>query len=142
MKTLSITKKQAEEGSKWLLVDATDVPVGRLATKVATLLRGKHKPNYTPHINCGDFVVVINADKVKFTGNKESQKKYFRYSGYIGGIKGIVAEDLKEKNPVQIIESAVKGMIRRGALGHQIWKRLKVYKGAEHPHVAQNPIKV
>lgn len=142
MKTLSITKKQAEEGSKWLLVDAADVPVGRLATKVATLLRGKHKPNYTPHINCGDFVIVINADKVKFTGNKESQKKYFRYTGYIGGIKGVVAEDLKEKNPVQIIESAVKGMISRGALGHQIWKRLKVYKGAEHPHAAQNPSKV
>lgn len=142
MKTLSISKKQAQEESKWLLVDATDLPVGRLATKVATLLRGKHKPTYTPHINCGDFVVVINADKVKFTGNKESQKRYFRYTGYAGGIKGIVAEDLKEKNPVEIITSAVKGMVRRGALGHQIWKRLKVYKGADHPHAAQNPVRV
>ena len=102
-------------------------------------MRGKHKPTFTPHVDCGDFVIVLNAKSVVLKGNKETQKKYYRHTGYAGGIKEVTPEKLRESKPERIIELAVKGMVKRGALGHQIIKKLKVYPGAEHPHKAQNP---
>lgn len=138
-KTYVQTKADAQASASWHLVDATDIPVGRLASEVATLIRGKHKATYTPFLNCGDFVVVINAEKVRLTGKKSQEKIYWHHTGYAGGAKGIPADVMRARNPERIIESAVRGMIRRGALGHQIVDRLKVYKGSEHPHAAQNP---
>ncbi|MCB0329878.1 MAG: 50S ribosomal protein L13 [Bdellovibrionales bacterium] len=134
-----MTKEDAVKGRKWHVVDATGVPLGRLATQVAHLLRGKHKPTFTPHVDCGDYVVVINASKVALKGNRLSQKKYFTHSGYIGGIKEVSAAELREKHPERMIRLAVKRMVKRGALGHQIIKKLKVYGGEEHPHSAQQP---
>lgn len=136
-KTKALTKEEALADRGWHLVDATGLPLGRLATQVAHLLRGKHKPTFTPNVDCGDHVVVINAEKVILTGNKLQQKKYFRHSGYIGGIKGTSASTMLEENPERMVTMAIKGMVKRGALGHQIIKKLKVYKGGEHPHGAQ-----
>jgi large subunit ribosomal protein L13 len=122
-----------------VIVDATNIPVGRLATRVATMIRGKHRPQYTPSVDGGDFVVVINAGKVALTGNKASQKVHFRHTGFAGGIKTETSGELRQKNPRRLIESAVIGMLPSGVLGHRMAKKLKVYPGAEHPHAAQNP---
>lgn len=124
---------------KWYVVDAKDQILGRLATKVARILRGKHKPNFTPHVDNGDFVIVLNAEHVKMTGKRENLKTYFRYSGYPGGAKTVSFKEYKQKNPQFIIEHAVKGMIPHNRLGRQILKKLKVYAGTEHPHAAQKP---
>lgn len=124
---------------KWYVVDATDKILGRLAAEVAKILRGKHKPTFTPHMDTGDHVIVINADKVKLTGKKLIQKEYFRHSGYPGGTTFTKAGELLEKNPARVVELAVYGMIPKTRLGNQIKKKLQVYAGAEHPHAAQQP---
>ena len=123
----------------WYVVDATDATLGRLSTKVATVLRGKHKPTYTPNVDCGDYVIVINAEKVRVTGKKEEQKIYKSHSGYPGGLKETTLRELRAKKPEEIIRHAVKGMMPKGKLGRQMFKKLKVYAGPEHPHTAQNP---
>lgn len=123
----------------WFVIDAKGLPIGRLATRVATLLRGKHKPLYTPHIDMGDAVVIINAAEVHATGKKEQTKFYHHHTGYPGGIKSITLEKLRAKYPERIIEYAVKRMLPKGPLGRQMFKKLHVYAGAEHPHQAQEP---
>ena len=137
MKTYSA--KPHEVDQKWLLVDAEGQTLGRMATAIATRLRGKHKPEYTPHIDTGDFVVVINADKVRVTGNKAKDKIYHSHSGFPGGLKSISFEKLLEKAPERVIKQAVKGMLPRNSLGRAMFKKLKVYADAEHPHTAQQP---
>jgi len=137
MKTL--TPKADQIKQEWLLIDAKDQVLGRLATRVATLLRGKHKPQYCPHLEVGDNVIVINAEKVSVTGNKSSQKTYGDYSGYPGGLKQTPYSHMLVSKPDQIIKRAVKGMLPKNALGRKLLKNLKVYAGAEHPHVAQKP---
>ena len=137
MKTYFATKASIDH--KWYIVDATNQVLGRLATQVAKYLRGKHKPEYTPHADVGDYIVVINADKVKVTGNKEQDKMYYRHSGYPGGIKETNLAKLRIKDARQIIEIAVKGMLPKNSLGRQMVRKLKVYHGAEHPHGAQQP---
>lgn len=139
MYTRSTTSEEAIAGRKWWVVDLANQPVGRVASKIATVLRGKHKATYTPHIDDGDFIVAINADKVKFTGNKWDDKVYYRHTGYVGGIKETTATEMLERNPTAIIEKAVKGMLPRGPLGRAQLKKLKVYTGADHPHSAQQP---
>ena len=124
---------------KWYIVDANDLVLGRLSTRIATLLRGKHRPQYSPHADCGDHVIVINAEKIRVTGNKESDKIYYRHSGYAGGLKSITLEKQREKHPERIIELAVKGMMPKGPLGRSMLKKLKVYAGEDHPHAAQQP---
>jgi large subunit ribosomal protein L13 len=124
---------------KWYIVDASDFILGRLATRIATVLRGKHRPQYTPHADCGDHVIVINAEKIRVTGNKENDKVYYRHSGYAGGLKSITLEKQREKHPERIIEAAVKGMMPKGPLGRSMLKKLKVYAGGDHPHTAQQP---
>lgn len=131
--------KPNEVERKWYLVDATDKTLGRLATEVATLLRGKHKPEYTPHVDTGDFVVVINAEKVKLSGNKWQDKVYYRHSGYTGGLKATTAAEMLQKHPTRLIEYAVKGMLPKTRLGRRQGMKLKVYAGSEHPHSAQQP---
>jgi large subunit ribosomal protein L13 len=131
--------KKGEVDRKWYVVDAKDAVLGRLATKVATYIRGKNKPIFTPHVDTGDFVIVINADKVRLTGRKMTDKFYYHHSGYIGGIKSQSAKDLIEKKPEKLIEKAVWGMLPKNRLGRAMIKKLKVYKGAEHPHKAQSP---
>jgi large subunit ribosomal protein L13 len=137
MKTYSA--KPHEIDQSWLLVDAEGQTLGRMATAIATRLRGKHKPEYTPHIDTGDFIVVINAEKVHVTGKKATDKIYHAHSGYPGGLKSISFEKLIEKSPEKIIQRAVKGMLPRTALGRAMFKKLKVYAGSEHPHSAQQP---
>ena len=143
MKALSKTTrsiKPAEVEKKWHLIDAEGLVVGRLATIVANLLRGKHKPSFTPHVDCGDHVVIINADKVKFTGNKLSDKKYYKHTGYIGGIKETTpAKILEGRFPERVIEKAVERMVPRGPLGRQQMKALHLYAGTEHPHGGTQP---
>jgi len=131
--------KVGEVEQAWYIVDAENLIVGRLASRVASVLRGKHKPAYTPHIDTGDFVVVVNADKVRFTGAKETDKKYFRHSGYPGGVTITTPKEVRVKKPTYIIEKAVKGMLPKNRLGRQMLKKLKVYAGPEHPHEAQQP---
>ncbi len=134
------TAKQADLQHDWLVVDAAGVPLGRLASTVAQLIRGKHKPTFTPHMDGGDFVVVINADKVQLTGNKLSQKHYFRHTGYMGHERFTAAKDLLAKHPDRVIEKAVFGMLPKNSLAKQkLRTKLKVYAGAEHPHAAQQP---
>jgi len=123
----------------WLVVDAEDKVLGRLASEVARRLRGKHKPEYTPHVDTGDYVIVVNADKVRVTGKKTTDKIYYRHSGYPGGIKAISFEHLREKHPERIIEKAVKGMLPRNKTSKKCLKRLTIYAGHEHPHEAQAP---
>ena len=138
MKTYSA--KPADVERKWLLVDAEDVVLGRLATVVANHLRGKHKPIYTPHIDCGDHVIVVNADKVKLTGCKRTDKVYYRHTGYPGGIKSQTAEEiLNGRFPERVVEKAVERMIPKGPLGRAQIRKLKVYAGSDHPHEAQQP---
>ena len=124
---------------RWVLVDAQGKTLGRLASEIAKILRGKHRPDYTPNMLTGDYVVVINAEKVHLTGNKLQQKTYTRYSGYPGGLKRIPASTMLERHPERIIEHAVKGMLPKGPLGRRMFKRLKVYAGEQHPHAAQKP---
>ena len=123
----------------WYVIDAEDLVLGRLATRVATVLRGKHKPTFTPHVDTGDFVVVVNAAKVQLTGNKENAKEYYRYSGYAGGLKVRTAADLRVEDPERMITQAVKGMLPKNRLARQVISKLKVYGGAEHPHSGQQP---
>ena len=129
--------KEQEINKKWYLVDARDKVVGRLASRIAHRLRGKHKPIFTPHTDTGDFIVVINADKVTFTGRKWDNKVYYRHSGYIGGLKQRRAKELLEKKPEDILRFAVKGMLPKNSLGRRQLKKLKIYAGSEHPHEAQ-----
>ena len=131
--------KPADVQRNWYVLDATGKPLGRLATEAARLLRGKHKPIFTPHIDTGDFVIIINADKIVLTGNKLEQKKYYRHSGYPGGLKTMAYKDFLAKQPEKVVEKAVKGMIPKNRLGSAIYKKLKVYAGGEHPHMAQKP---
>lgn len=134
----SIANK-AELQKDWYVVDLEDKVLGRAATEIARVLRGKHKAIFTPSVDTGDFVIVINADKVRLTGNKLTQKQYYRHSGYPGGIKSISAEKLLEKRPEEVIRKAVKGMLPKNSLGRQMFKKLKVYSNGEHPHQAQQP---
>ena len=131
--------KKGDVSRNWVLIDASDKVLGRLAADVASILRGKTKPEYTPHADVGDFVVIINAEKIKLTGNKLDQKMYYHHSGYVGGIKGKSAKQLMEKNPEEIIKHAVKGMLPKNNLGRAMYKKLKVYAGERHPHEAQMP---
>ena len=131
--------KKGDFDRKWYVVDAKDAVLGRLAVKVATYLRGKNKPVFTPNVDTGDFIIVINADKVRLTGNKQTDKMYYHHSGYVGGIKAKTAKDLLEERPEKIIEQAVWGMLPKNRLGRTMIKKLKVYRGAEHPHKAQSP---
>lgn len=124
---------------RWYVVDAEDVVLGRLSSRVAAILRGKNKPTFTPNADTGDFVIVVNADKVKVTGNKENAKVYHRYTGYIGGLKSVTLRKQREEHPERIILHAVKGMLPKGPLGRKMFKKLKVYAGPEHPHKAQQP---
>lgn len=137
MKTVSTRPQDVNHA--WFVVDAENKTLGRLATEIAHRLRGKHKAEYTPHVDTGDFIIVVNAEKVRVTGNKSSGKIYYSHSEYPGGIKSISFEDLQQKHPEQIIEKAVKGMLPRNPLGRAMFKKLKVYAGAEHPHSAQQP---
>lgn len=123
----------------WYVVDASRYTLGRLASAIAPRLRGKHKPQYTPHVDTGDYIIVINAEKVRVTGRKEEDKIYYRHSGYPGGIKSQTLREMREKHPERIIELAVKGMLPRNPLGRAVARKLKVYKGSEHPHSAQQP---
>lgn len=131
--------KPGEVQREWLLIDAENQVLGRVASKAACILRGKHKPTYTPHVDTGDFVVIINADKIRVTGNKLLAKEYYRHSGYPGGLKSETFEEAMQKHPERVIEHAVKGMLPKNTLGRAMAKKLKVYAGAEHPHMAQNP---
>lgn len=137
MKTYMAKPNRVER--KWYVVDAKGKTLGRLASEVAKILRGKHKPEYTPHIDTGDFVIVLNAAEVELTGKKLTDKFYYRHSGYPGGLKQISAGQLREKRPERMIEYAVKGMLPKGSLGRKQLKKLKVYAGSEHPHEAQQP---
>ena len=131
--------KKLKLKKKWWLIDANDIVLGRLATKVADILRGKNKAIYTPFFDCGDFVIVINAEKIKLTGAKEKQKNYFRHSGYMGGLKKISYDKMMATHPERIIIHAVRGMLPKNRLNRKIIKKLKVYTGSEHKHTAQNP---
>ena len=140
MKTYSAKPQEVDQ--QWLLIDAEGQTLGRMAPAIATRLRGKHKPEYTPHVDTGDYVVVINADKVQVTGNKARDKMYHAHSGFPGGLKSISFEKLRDKAPERVIKLAVKGMLPRTPLGRAMFKKLKVYGGAEHPHSAQQPQQV
>ena len=131
--------KPLEVEREWVLIDATDQVLGRVASVAAQILKGKHKPQYTPHVDTGDFVVVINADKIKVTGAKAADKVYYRHSGYVGGLKSETFAEAMEKHPERVIEHAVKGMLPKNTLGRAMGKKLKVYAGPEHPHAAQKP---
>lgn len=134
--------KPHEVEREWVLIDATDQVLGRVATKAATILKGKHKPQYTPHVDTGDFVVIVNADKIRVTGAKTSDKVYSRHSGFPGGLKQETFEEAMAKHPERVIEHAVKGMLPKNTLGRAMGKKLKVYAGPDHPHTAQNPRKI
>ncbi|HUP01970.1 MAG TPA: 50S ribosomal protein L13 [Gemmatimonadota bacterium] len=140
MKTQSITPEQITR--RWYLVDAEEETLGRLASRVAQILRGKHKPIYTPHLDTGDFVLVVNAEKVVLTGKKLDQKRYYRHSGYPGGLKETPVWRLLETHPERVIESAVRGMLPKGKLGRRMFRKLKVYAGPDHPHGAQQPVAI
>ena len=137
MKTFS--PKSEDINRQWIIVDADGQILGRLATLLAHRLRGKHKPEFAPHVDNGDFIVVVNCDRINVTGNKLAQKKYYRYSGYVGGLKETTLEDMLATKPQQVLMKAVKGMLPRNRLGRAMLKKLKVYAGTEHPHAAQNP---
>ena len=135
----SYIAKPQEVEHKWYVIDAKGNRLGKLASEAASILRGKKKPIYTPHVDCGDYVIVVNAEKVHVTGKKETDKIYKSYSGYPGGLKEITLGEMREKKPEEIIRHAIKGMMPKGKLGRQMYKKLKVYAGSEHPHAAQNP---
>ena len=138
MKTFSA--KPAEVRRDWYVVDATGKTLGRLSTEIAHRLRGKHKPEYTPHVDTGDYIVVVNAEKIRVTGNKLKDKMYHHYTGYVGNLKSKSLEKVLEESPERVLQSAVKGMLPRGPLGRQMFTKLRVFKGPEHDHVAQQPI--
>lgn len=139
MKKQTYSAKKEDIQKKWYVVDAEGKVLGRLASEVAKIIRGKHNPLFTPHVDCGDFVIVVNAEKVVLTGRKLAQKKYYRHSGYTGGLRETTAEKLLEKKPEQLVKLAVKGMLSKSKLGRQLNKNLKVYSGSVHPHNAQQP---
>ena len=139
MYTRSTSRADAIANRRWFVVDLDEQTLGRAAARIAHVLRGKHVPSYTPHIDDGDYVVVVNAEKVHLTGRKWADKIYYHHTGYIGGIKGISAQQMREKHPAEIIRKAVKGMLPRGPLGRAQLRKLKVYVGSEHPHTAQRP---
>ena len=139
MSTKSFIAKPAEVERKWYVVDADGKNLGRMAAQIASVLRGKNKPTYTPHVDCGDYVIVINAEKVAVTGKKRQEKIYKRHSGYPGGLKETNFEDMMAKHPTEAVRHAVKGMMPNGKLGRQMYKKLKVYAGPEHNHAAQKP---
>ena len=130
---------EANIDRKWYVIDAEGKTMGRLSSEVASILRGKHKVTYTPHVDCGDHVILINAEKIYLSGNKAEDKIYYRHSNHPGGIKSISAGELREKNPVRLMETSIKGMLPKGSLGDKMFKKLHVYAGAEHPHAAQQP---
>lgn len=145
MSKLHFTTKHANEATvirQWFIVDGANQTVGRMCAKIAAVLRGKNKAYYTPHVDCGDFVIVINADKVKFTGNKMEEKEYLTFSGYPGGLKGETAAKLLARRPEVVVEKAVKGMLPKNRLGRKMYKKLFVYAGTEHPHTAQKPVEL
>ncbi len=131
--------KKSEINREWLIIDAADLTVGRLASEVATLLRGKHKPTFTPNMACGDNVIIINAEKVKFTGKKLTDKVYYRHTGHVGGLKETTAGKMLETKPERVLELAVKGMLPKNTLGRQMYRQMFVYAGENHPHTAQQP---
>lgn len=135
----TISANAATVTKEWVVIDATNEVLGRLASQIAKILRGKNKPGYTPHVDCGDYVIVVNAEKVKLTGDKLTEKVYVRHTGYPGGQRFATAQDYLKKKPEFVIEEAVRGMLPKTRLGEAIFKNLKVYAGAEHPHAAQNP---
>ena len=135
-------QKKEDVKRNWVVIDAEGQTLGRLATQAAHVLRGKHKPTYTPHIDGGDYVIIVNADKVNLTGNKLDDKIYYNHSGYTGGLRERTARVMKEKYPVEMVERAIKGMLPKGRLGRQMYKKLFVYAGSEHPHVAQKPVEM
>ena len=137
MRTFSAKPYEVER--KWIVVDAQDQILGRLATRIATILRGKHKPIYTPHVDCGDYVIVVNAEKVRVTGRKLDQKMYYRHSGYPGGLRQIDLRRQLQVHPERVVEAAVRGMLPKNRLGRKLFKKLKVYAGPTHPHQAQQP---
>ena len=145
MSKLHFTTKHANEATvtrNWYVVDGANQTVGRMCSKIAAILRGKNKAYYTPHVDCGDFIIVLNADKVKFTGNKLDDKVYLTYSGYPGGQKGETAKTLLSRRPEVVIERAVKGMLPKNRLGRKMYKKLFVYAGTSHPHTAQKPVEL
>jgi large subunit ribosomal protein L13 len=139
MTVRTYTPKAGDAQRQWLVIDATDVVLGRLASQVAALLRGKHKPTFAPHVDMGDFVVVVNADKVALTGSKLEQKRAYRHSGYPGGLKSRTYTELLDKHPTKAVEKAVRGMLPKNSIGRAQLSKLKVYAGPEHPHQAQKP---
>ncbi len=139
MKKYTYSAKRSDIKEKWIVVDAKGAVLGRLASNIAARLRGKHNPLFTPHVDSGDWVVVVNADKIVLTGRKWQKKLYYRHSGYIGGLKMITAQKLMEKRPEDLIRFAVKGMLPKNKLGRKLFKKLKVYVGDQHPHAAQQP---
>ena len=141
MKTTVMAKSETVD-RKWYIVDATNIPLGRVASQVAAVLRGKNKTIYTPHVDTGDYVIVINSDKMILTGNKLNQKKYYHHTGYPGGIKEVTYKDLMEKKSDFALERAIKGMLPKNSLGKKMFGKLKVYKGSEHPHQAQQPVEL
>jgi len=137
--TRTFSPKPADIKREWIVIDATDIVLGRLATHAAAILRGKHKPTFAPHMDMGDFVIIVNAEKVALTGQKLEKKLAYRHSGYPGGLKSVTYSELLEKNPVRAVEKAVRGMLPKNTLGRDQLSKLKVYRGAEHPHAAQKP---
>ena len=135
-------QKKAEVARKWYVIDANDMPLGRVASKAAHILRGKHKVTFTPHVDCGDYVIIINASKVKLTGNKLNDKMYYNHSGYTGGLRVRSAKVMKESYPEEMVERAIKGMLPKGRLGRQMYKKLFVYAGEDHKHQAQKPVEM
>jgi large subunit ribosomal protein L13 len=142
MPTSTFMARQGQVQQRWYLIDATDQIVGRLAVQIANILRGKHRPEYTPHVDTGEFVIVINAEKVRFTGKKMLTKKYEWYTGYPGGLKSVIARDWLEKHPDRILREAVKRMVPRNRLGRKQMTKLKIYAGPQHPHQAQQPVEL
>ena len=136
---VTVSTKAGEDERRWFVVDAADVPLGRLASRVATVLKGKHRPEYTPHVDTGDFVIVVNAEKVKLTGRKLDQKQYHHYSGYPGGMKARSYKTWMVDHPEEVVRKAVRGMLPKNRLGRAMLTKIKIYRGAEHPHVAQKP---
>jgi large subunit ribosomal protein L13 len=135
----TVSAREQDVQRDWYVVDAQGETLGRLATRVATVLRGKHKAIFTPHVDCGDYVIIVNAEKVHTTGQKLNQKKYYRHSGYPGGLKEVTLKDQLQKFPDRVLESAIRGMLPKNRLGRRMFKKLKVYAGPNHPHDAQQP---
>ena len=142
MKKYTISAKDSDNKDVWCVLDARGAILGRLATSIAARLRGKHNPMFTPHVDTGDSVIVLNADKIVLTGKKMKNKMYYRHSGYIGGLKSVSAEKLLEKKPEELIRLAVKGMLPKNKLGSRLIKKLKIYTGSDHPHEAQQPVEL